>query len=1193
MHSEMNQTSWSTQQDNEVSIATIGIWIPVPTAILNFELARLAQVIMSYDMIVSPIISNLNTDGVHNSGRLLTKLREFSSVDGTNDFLQLRLCVDGIPFRQSASHVNPGILNNEYAYTLSGHVVLEMKAGPHKVEIQWKMVGSNVDYWSGKLPDINESFYGRTLTVSTFHNYMWTKEILDRNSISSEGDWLDLKKANLNFELDEIAEMRFIYSIMVRPHGLGPRKSFGLRNDLYTRLVIDGTPFYESESWSLAHNSSVTSSLLKNDLTLDIMPGHHTVKVQWRKWGKYVKSWSCEPSLLDGYASSTFLAVYGDHKHHSIQNSSVIDNFDAPAWFTVGDNFLKFELDNLRTTIFCFTRSLAIMGGMFSSTPHLPAKLGTRLIIDGKEYYYFETTNAQKYQEKKETETCVAIKLPKGSHLAVLQWRINGLKDKTINTIRNNMRQENKDDRMILKFLNANKENIDIILPFKEQSIQEDSTFHIDGIFVLCNELSISHIYRVHVTLFLQNGLLQVGKDDWVRVYRISGSVDYVNNIIKSMTYKSPRDWFGKETLTIQVDDLMCISKVTFEEKIALRVQSINDKPEIALSENEPRVHYGGNLFLDNIVITDADANFNETVFVRISISCNLGYFTTTRAIRNQYEGNQSLQFMDSLLEANIILQETSYNPPKNKLLSHDVRTDNLTIVVKDMSGSHGLMIEKSVSTFSIIILPSDESKLMSRINLSLSNFSLLNIESIKRKDILLLNISALYPASKISTRSCKNVEFKLGSEKVFSHSLSLHGIVEDICFCLDSLQYYGPSLEFIPPSLVIHATVNNTNMKIPLLELQPTMISTYSLMSMSPKFGSALGGTAITLISYLNVAEVSCQFDLIVVPALIDPKNSSIYSCSVPILSESEIESKGYYLVRLIGEDFESNTLHYFFHAFIKIHNASPHKSPINIDQEIVIEGDFSKVDDGSFIMCRFGTQVSEFHIMNSGFGKCVAPNVMDKYELLSNSITFEYVKALSVTRVIPLTIISDSFVPIKITGQGFSSAFPVTCEFGNSITLINYVSKEHLVCLTSVITNEPQSAVMRLQLFHRTLFEARVMFFKEQTFQISVSRISNFKSCSNSCDYNNNNKHGSPFQLSFGSCLFSSSSPCFSLDQSLKPYDGKEMRQDEFDNDKQLMNIDRNVRDDMVHEFVEGKKKMRKSINNSSLLSKDMFMI
>ena len=51
--------------------------------------------------------------------------------------------------------------------------------------------------------------------------------------------------------------------------------------------------------------------------------------------------------------------------------------------------------------------------------------------------------------------------------------------------------------------------------------------------------------------------------------------------------------------------------------------------------------------------------------------------------------------------------------------------------------------------------------------------------------------------------------------------------------------------------------------------------------------------------------------------------------------------------------------------------------------------------------------------------------------------------------------------------------------------------------------------------------------------------------------------------------------------------------MRQDEFDNDKQLMNIDRNVRDDMVHEFVEGKKKMRKSINNSSLLSKDMFMI
>ena len=39
------------------------------------------------------------------------------------------------------------------------------------------------------------------------------------------------------------------------------KHSIGLRNYFYKGLVIDGTLFNESESWSLAHNASVTSSL--------------------------------------------------------------------------------------------------------------------------------------------------------------------------------------------------------------------------------------------------------------------------------------------------------------------------------------------------------------------------------------------------------------------------------------------------------------------------------------------------------------------------------------------------------------------------------------------------------------------------------------------------------------------------------------------------------------------------------------------------------------------------------------------------------------------------------------------------------------------------------------------------------------------------------------------------------------------
>ena len=103
-----------------------------------------------------------------------------------------------------------------------------------------------------------------------------------------------------------------------------------------------------------------------------------------------------------------------------------------------------------------------------------------------------------------------------------------------------------------------------------------------------------------------------------------------------------------------------------------------------------------------------------------------------------------------------------------------------------------------------------------------------------------MLNISVSYPVSKIYT-SYNNVDFELVSKRTFYHS-------KKCVFCLDSLQYDSPSLYFIPLSLMTHVTVNNTNMKVLLFEPQPTITRSNSLMSLSPKFGSAHGKLAIRL---------------------------------------------------------------------------------------------------------------------------------------------------------------------------------------------------------------------------------------------------------------------------------------------------------------------------------------------------------
>ena len=44
---------------------------------------------------------------------------------------------------------------------------------------------------------------------------------------------------------------------------------------------------------------------------LTLPPGKHQVAVQWRKWGTHATSWRNNPAMLDGFASSRFLAVLG------------------------------------------------------------------------------------------------------------------------------------------------------------------------------------------------------------------------------------------------------------------------------------------------------------------------------------------------------------------------------------------------------------------------------------------------------------------------------------------------------------------------------------------------------------------------------------------------------------------------------------------------------------------------------------------------------------------------------------------------------------------------------------------------------------------------------------------------------------------------------------------------------------------
>ena len=141
---------------------------------------------------------------------------------GQKDFLQMRVVVDGIPFRQSASHAQPSSSLESVTRHLKGTVVVTLGAGPHTIELQWKKRGTFVTSWNN-IPSLHDGFStGRILSATAQHRYMWHNEVTSDDYITTNGTWVDVKDTELTFTLAEPASLRFLYSMSVKPDYVNP-----------------------------------------------------------------------------------------------------------------------------------------------------------------------------------------------------------------------------------------------------------------------------------------------------------------------------------------------------------------------------------------------------------------------------------------------------------------------------------------------------------------------------------------------------------------------------------------------------------------------------------------------------------------------------------------------------------------------------------------------------------------------------------------------------------------------------------------------------------------------------------------------------------------------------------------------------------------------------------------------------------
>lgn len=204
---------WSAQPLSEATLQTNGLWEPVKDTNITLQLDNEAEVLVSY--FLSTIAMRRSGGGVVAGSELFSSGLSLSG-SGQRNFLQTRLLINGVPYRQSSAHTSPGLSVESNSDTLTGHAAVNLGPGAHDVQLQWKKVGSGVATWSSR-PSIADGFAGgRTVVVTARHRYIWHSHADSIARIDAEGSWTDVPDTSLEFTLPEVASLRFLYSMTVR-----------------------------------------------------------------------------------------------------------------------------------------------------------------------------------------------------------------------------------------------------------------------------------------------------------------------------------------------------------------------------------------------------------------------------------------------------------------------------------------------------------------------------------------------------------------------------------------------------------------------------------------------------------------------------------------------------------------------------------------------------------------------------------------------------------------------------------------------------------------------------------------------------------------------------------------------------------------------------------------------------------------
>ena len=297
-----------------------------------------------------------------------------------------------------------------------------------------------------------QGFTSSSSSYCTSTPLMYTVSPQSTANINATDRWLDVDDMILNVNISDISTtMVLTYSIVVRaeiPRNendgdlmLHSNTERGHGDFLGTRLVVDNLPYRQSGSHlsplRLDDRTSThhgVSELVGRLVIQDVTPGLHEIRVQWKKWGQYVRSWTSDPHIVaPGYSTSRNIFASVHHRDVQFaQPTSLARLYRSEVWEDVSGMSLSLDVDDDVSTSFwrldyaLHVRPSSVPTSSSSTNNQIHDFVETRIVIDGVSYRESRSSFRVNVANFKEATLLGSVSLSLGRdevHHVKVQWR--------------------------------------------------------------------------------------------------------------------------------------------------------------------------------------------------------------------------------------------------------------------------------------------------------------------------------------------------------------------------------------------------------------------------------------------------------------------------------------------------------------------------------------------------------------------------------------------------------------------------------------------------------------------------------------------------------------------------------------------------------------------------------------------------